>query len=72
MIDRLARIKINAIMVEFEDKLRYKSPLWVGASNAIYIEEYKAISRYAHHRYIEMLHKSFLLVEEKHFSRCQI
>jgi N-acetyl-beta-hexosaminidase len=35
VIDRLARIKINAIIVEFEDKLRFKKAPVVGASHAI-------------------------------------
>src|SRR5678809_969734 len=68
MIDRLAQIKINAIIVEFEDKLRYrKSPL-VGASDAISIEEFAAISKYAKERNIEISplvqglgHASFIL-----------
>jgi len=68
MIDRLAQIKINAIIVEFEDKLRYrKSPL-VGASDAISIEEFAATSKYAKERNIEISplvqglgHASFIL-----------
>lgn len=54
MIDRLAKIKINAIIVEFEDKLRYKRAPLVGAANSISIEEFAAISRYAHERHIDM------------------
>ncbi len=68
MIDRLARIKINAIIVEFEDKLRYRKAKAVGASDAISVEEFAAISRYAHERNIEISplvqglgHASFIL-----------
>src|SRR5665647_1666359 len=43
MIDRLARIKINAIIIEFEDKLRYRKAASIGASDAISIEEFAAI-----------------------------
>ncbi len=68
MIDRLARVKINAIIVEFEDKLRYrKSPL-VGSGNAISVDEFTAISGYAKERNIEISplvqglgHASFIL-----------
>ncbi len=68
LIDRFARIKVNAIMVEFEDKLRYRRAKPVGASHAISIEEFAAISRYAKDRYIEISplvqglgHASFIL-----------
>jgi hexosaminidase len=68
MIDRLAKVKINAIVVEFEDKLRYRKAPVVGATNAISIEEFAAISRYAAERYIEVTplvqglgHASFIL-----------
>ncbi len=68
MIDRLARIKINAIIVEFEDKLRYRKAKSVGSGDAISIEEFAAISRYAHERNIEISplvqglgHASFIL-----------
>lgn len=71
MIDRLARIKINAIIVEFEDKLRYRKAAAVGAGDAISVEEFAAISRYAHERNIEISplvqglgHASFILKHE--------
>ncbi|HUQ66341.1 MAG TPA: glycoside hydrolase family 20 zincin-like fold domain-containing protein, partial [Flavitalea sp.] len=68
MMDRLADIKVNAIIVEFEDKLKYeKSPL-VGASHAISIADFEALSNYAHERNIEISplvqglgHASFIL-----------
>ena len=40
IIDQLARIKINAIIVEFEDKLRFRKAPVVGTSHAISIEEF--------------------------------
>ena len=54
LIDRLARIKVNAIIVELEDKLRYNKAPAVGAANAISIDEFAAISRYAHERNIDV------------------
>ena len=54
LIDRLAKIKVNAIIVELEDKLRYKKAPLVGAANAISIEEFAAISKYAHERNIDI------------------
>src|SRR5699024_4812689 len=43
IIDRLARLKVNAVIVEFEDKLRYSVPD-IAASNAISIQQFKALS----------------------------
>lgn len=54
LIDRLAKIKINAIIVEFEDKLRFKKVPKIGTANAISIDEFAAISRYAHDRNIDI------------------
>ncbi len=71
MIDKLAGIKINAIIVEFEDKLRYRKHQVVGARHAISIEEFAAISKYAHDRHIEISpliqglgHASYILKHE--------
>lgn len=50
VIDRLAQVKVNAIIFEFEDKLRYQKAPVVAAPHAISIEEFAAISRYAHER----------------------
>jgi hexosaminidase len=68
MIDRLAGIKVNAIIIEFEDKLRYRKSPQVAAPNAISIEEFSALSKYAHERHIEnspliqgLGHASFVL-----------
>jgi hypothetical protein len=68
IIDRLAKIKVNAIIIEFEDKLRYRRAPLVGALQAISIEEFAAISKYAEARNIEISplvqglgHASFIL-----------
>ena len=73
MIDRLAAIKINAIIVEFEDKLRYRKAFLIGAADAISVEEFASISRYARERNIEISplvqglgHASFILKHEKY------
>lgn len=73
MIDRLAQIKVNAIIVEFEDKLRYKKAKAVGASHAVSVEEFAAISRYAKERNIEISpliqglgHASFILKHDEY------
>jgi hexosaminidase len=73
IIDRLAKIKINAIIVEFEDKLRYRKAPLVGAANSISIEEFAAISKYALKRNIEISplvqglgHASFILKHEEY------
>jgi molecular chaperone GrpE (heat shock protein) len=73
MIDRLAQAKVNAIIVEFEDKLRYRKAPLIGASHAIPIEEFAAISRYAKDRNIEISplvqglgHASFILKHDQY------
>jgi len=73
MIDRLAQVKINAIIVEFEDKLRYRKAPLIGASDAISVEEFAAISRYAKERNIEISplvqglgHASFILKHKEY------
>ena len=53
-IDRLARYKINAVIFEFEDKLRYRRQPLVGAPQAISIDEMAALTRYARKRHIEI------------------
>jgi len=68
LMDRLAASKINAVIVEFEDKLAYKGAPRVGASHSISIEEFTKISDYAKERNIEISpliqglgHASFIL-----------
>lgn len=72
-IDRLARYKINAVIFEFEDKLRYRRQPLVGAPQAISIDEMAALTEYARRRYIEISplvqglgHASFILKHEEY------
>jgi hexosaminidase len=53
-IDRLARYKINAVIFEFEDKLRYRRQPLVGAPQAISMDEMAALTAYARDRYVEI------------------
>ncbi|MEO8473839.1 MAG: glycoside hydrolase family 20 zincin-like fold domain-containing protein [Chryseolinea sp.] len=73
MIDRYAGIKINAIIIEFEDKLRYRKSSIVASPNAISIEEFAALCNYANDRHIEISplvqglgHASFILKHEEY------
>jgi hexosaminidase len=67
-IDRLASFKVNGIIWEMEDKLRYRRQPAVGAANAISIEEMQMLTRYARERHIDLSpliqgigHASFIL-----------
>lgn len=53
-IDRLARYKINAVVFEFEDKLRYRRQPLIAAPQAISIDEMVALTNYARERHIEI------------------
>jgi hypothetical protein len=73
IIDVLSSLKINTIILEFEDKLRYRKAPVVGAPQAISIEEFAALSKYAHDRFIEISplvqglgHASFILKHEQY------
>jgi hypothetical protein len=73
LIDRLAAVKINAIIVEFEDKLRYRKAPQVGSGNALSIDEFATLSKYAEERFIEISplvqglgHASFILKHEEY------
>ncbi|MBL7698244.1 MAG: beta-N-acetylhexosaminidase [Chitinophagaceae bacterium] len=68
LMDRLADIKVNAVIIEFEDKLKYERSPVVGASHAISIKDFEELSHYAHDRNIEISplvqglgHASFIL-----------
>jgi hexosaminidase len=74
-IDRLARYKINAVIFEFEDKLRYRRRPLVGAPQAISIDEMAALTQYARERHVEVSplvqglgHATFILKHEKYAS----
>lgn len=72
-IDRLSHYKINAVVIEFEDKLRYRRQPLVGAPQSISIEEMAALTRYARERHIEITplvqglgHATFILKHEEY------
>ena len=74
-IDRLARYKINAIVFEFEDKLRYQLQPLVGAPQSISIDEMAALTKYARERHIEITplvqglgHATFILKHDEYTS----
>jgi hexosaminidase len=68
LMDRFAAQKINAVIIEIEDKLKYELQPKVGSSDAFSIEEWKALSDYAMARNIRISplvqglgHASFIL-----------
>ena len=72
LLDELAQLKINGIILEIEDKLKYKRRPEVASSDALTIEEWREISNYALARNIEISplvqglgHASFVLKHEK-------
>ncbi|MDR3229663.1 MAG: beta-N-acetylhexosaminidase [Puniceicoccales bacterium] len=72
LIDNLARYKINGIIWEIEDKLRYERRPEVAAPQALSKQELRAISRYAKERNIEISplvqgigHAAFILKHHK-------
>jgi hexosaminidase len=74
-IDRLARYKINAVVFEFEDKLRYQRQPLVGAPQSMSIDEMAALTEYARKRHIEIIplvqglgHATFILKHEQYES----
>ena len=73
LMDRLAAVKINAVIIEFEDKLRYQKAPLVASGNAISIDEFATLSKYAKERFIEISplvqglgHASFILKHEEY------
>lgn len=54
MVDKLARYKVNAIIWELEDKLRFTRRPEIGAPNAISKQEMQALCRYAKERNVEI------------------
>jgi len=72
-IDRLAGMKINAVIFELEDKLRYRRQPLAGAANAMSIEEVAALTRYARERHLEISpliqglgHAAFILKHDEY------
>jgi len=73
LLDKLAKYKVNAILVEMEDKLKYKRQPEIGSADALSIEEWIKISNYAAERNIEISpliqglgHVSFILKHDKY------
>lgn len=53
-VDKLARYKINAVIWELEDKLRFTRRPEIGAANAISKQEMQALCKYATDRNVEI------------------
>ncbi|MEQ8879659.1 MAG: family 20 glycosylhydrolase [Cyclobacteriaceae bacterium] len=73
LMDRLAKYKINAVILELEDKLKYQSQPLVGSEDAWTVAEWKALSEYAMERNIEISplvqglgHASFILKHDEY------
>ncbi|NOR74403.1 MAG: family 20 glycosylhydrolase, partial [Draconibacterium sp.] len=73
LIDKLASYKVNAIIVELEDKLKYVRQSLVGAGDALSISEWQELSNYAMERNIEISplvqglgHAPFVLKHEEY------
>jgi len=73
LIDKLAFYKINAIIVEVEDKIAYKRQPSVASADALSIDEWKKLSKYAKDRFVEISplvqglgHASFILKHDEY------
>ncbi len=73
LIDRLAAVKLNGIIWEFEDKLGYRLRPVVAAPQHITLEEMEAITRYARERHIDLSpliqglgHATFILKHDEY------
>lgn len=54
LVDKMARYKVNAIIWELEDKLRYVRHPEIGSGNAVGKQEMQALCRYAIERNVEI------------------
>lgn len=54
ILDKMASYKLNAAIVEFEDKIKYETYPVIGAPNAWSIDEWKKWCEYAHRLNIEV------------------
>jgi hexosaminidase len=75
LLDKLAKYKVNAIIAEMEDKIKYQRQPLVGSQDALDISEWIQISNYAKERNIEISpliqglgHSSFILKHDKYKS----
>ena len=73
LLDKLAKYKVNAIIAEMEDKIKYERQPEVGSADALSISEWKKLSNYAKDRNIEISpliqglgHASFILKHDKY------
>ena len=73
LMDRLSGYKVNGIIVEMEDKLKYERQPMVGSADALSINEWQKLSNYAKDRNIEISpliqglgHASFILKHEQY------
>jgi hypothetical protein len=73
LIDELASIKINGIIIEFEDKLGYERRPTIAAPDSYSISWWKSLSEYANERNIKISpliqglgHASFILKHNKY------
>ena len=73
LIDWLSSYKINAIIVELEDKIKYERQPTVAAADALSIEEWQNLSEYAYERNIEISplvqglgHAAFILKHDEY------
>ena len=73
LLDKLAKYKVNAIIAEMEDKIKYERQPEVGSADALSISEWKKLSYYAKKRNIEISpliqglgHASFILKHDKY------
>lgn len=71
LMDKMASYKINALIVEFEDKIKFERHPKIGSADALSKTEWQKISKYANERYIEISplmqglgHSSFVLKHE--------
>ena len=73
LMDRLKKYKINGIILEFEDKIKYAKHPLIGTQEALSLSEWKKLSEYAHARNIQISplvqglgHASYILKHEKY------
>ena len=73
LMDKLGKYKVNAIILEVEDKIRYERQPEVGSADALSINEWKKLCNYAYERNIEISplvqglgHSSFILKHNKY------
>ena len=73
LMDRLASFKVNAIIAEVEDKIKYERQPLLGSADALSIKEWKELCNYAKERNIEISplvqglgHASFILKHKEY------